>query len=119
MTDGYAQRRLEIVVRDRARFGAGVVAELPAAVDDLGGTGAFIVTDRGVVGSGVAGRVVDLLREAGVIVELFDGVEPNPSTDDIERATAVLRSFVQAPRGDGTVVIGLGGGSAMDSAKVV
>jgi alcohol dehydrogenase len=118
MTDGYARRRLEIVVRDRARFGAGVVAELPAAVGDLG-TGAFIVTDRGVVGSGVAGRVVNLLREAGVIVELFDGVEPNPSTDDIERATAVLRSFVQASGGDGTVVVGLGGGSAMDSAKVV
>jgi alcohol dehydrogenase len=119
MTDGYAERRLEIMVRDRARFGAGVVAELPSAVADLGGTAAFVVTDRGVVGSGVAGPVVDLLREAGVVVELFDGVEPNPSTLDIEGATAVLRAFVQASGGDGTVVIGLGGGSAMDSAKVV
>jgi alcohol dehydrogenase len=119
MADGYAQRRLDIGVRDRARFGAGVVAELPAAIADLGGIAAFVVTDQGVVGSGVAGRVVDLMRAAGVVVELFDGVEPNPSTDDIERATAVLRAFVRAAGRTGTVVVGLGGGSAMDSAKVV
>ena len=117
MTDGYAQRRLEIVVRDRARFGGGVVAELPTAIADVGGMAAFVVTDRGVVGSGVAGRVVDLLRDAGVVVELFDGVEPNPSADDIERATKMLRAFIQASGGDGTVVVGLGGGSAMDSPR--
>jgi alcohol dehydrogenase len=119
MTDGYAERRLEILVRDRARFGAGVIAELPAAVADLGGAAAFVVTDRGVVGSGVAGRVVDLLRGAGVVVELFDEVEPNPSSDDVERATAVLRAFVRVSGGGAAVVVGLGGGSAMDSAKVL
>jgi alcohol dehydrogenase len=119
MTDGYAQRRLEILVRDRARFGAGVVAELPAVVAALGKAAAFVVTDRGVVGSGVAGRVVDVLRGAGVVVELFDEVEPNPSSDNVERATAVLRAFVEVSGGDGVVVVGLGGGSAMDSAKVL
>ena len=119
MTDGYAERRLEILVRDRARFGAGVIAELPAAVADLGRAAAMVVTDRGVVGSGVAGRAVDLLRGAGVVVELFDEVEPNPSSDDVERATAVLRAFVRVSGGGGVVVVGLGGGSAMDSAKVL
>jgi alcohol dehydrogenase class IV len=80
MTDGYAARRLEIGVRDRARFGAGIVAELPSALADLGCASAFVVTDRGVVGSGVAGRIVDLLRAADVRVELFDAVEPNPGS---------------------------------------
>src|SRR6266849_4592921 len=61
MTGGYAGRRLEIEVRDRARFGAGAVDELPSIVGDLGGGAAFVVADPGVVGSGVAGRVVDLL----------------------------------------------------------
>jgi alcohol dehydrogenase len=117
--EGYAGRRLEIGVRDQARFGAGVVAELPAAIGELGATAAFVVTDRGVVGSGVAGRVVDLLRAAGMTVELFDDVEPNPGTASIERGSATLRSFVGVAAPGGVVVIGLGGGSAMDSAKAI
>ena len=78
---------------------------------------AFVVTDPGVVGSGVAGRVVDLLRAGGVTVELFDGVEANPGTASIERGSEALRPFLAA--NPATVVVGLGGGSAMDSAKVI
>ena len=117
MGEGYAGRRLEILARDRARFGAGVVADLPAALAELGASAAFVVTDPGVVGSGVAGRVVDLLRAAGVSVELFDGVEANPGTASIERGSEALRPFVAA--NPAVVVVGLGGGSAMDSAKVI
>jgi alcohol dehydrogenase len=125
--DGYAGRRLEILARDRARFGAGVIAELPAAVRDLGGTGAFIVTDPGVVRSGVAGRVVDLLRAVGLAVEVFDGVEPNPGTRTIDSGADRLRVLVAglattgaaADASSGITVIGLGGGSAMDSAKAI
>src|SRR4029079_5191718 len=63
--DGYAARRIDTVARDRARFGAGIVAELPSIVSDVGGGAAFVVTDPGVVRSGVAGRGVDLLGPAG------------------------------------------------------
>ena len=120
MTEGYAGRRLEILARDRARFGAGIVAELPSAIADLGLSAAFIVTDPGVVRSGVVGRVVGLLRAGDVAVEVLDDIEPNPGTSDIERGTAILRAFVRASPGAGSVaVVGLGGGSAMDTAKVI
>ncbi|HET7473964.1 MAG TPA: iron-containing alcohol dehydrogenase [Candidatus Limnocylindrales bacterium] len=115
--DGYAGRRLEILARDRARFGAGVVAELPSVLDDLGAGTAFVVTDPGVVRSGVAGRVADLLRAAGVRVEVFDDIEPNPGTALIERGSEALRRFATEPAG--TVVVALGGGSTMDAAKVI
>jgi alcohol dehydrogenase len=116
--DGYAGRRLEILARDRARFGAGVVRELPAAVRDLGASSAFVVTDPGVVRSGVAGRVADLLRADELAVELFDGVEPNPGTAAIEEGSERLRAVLAQPDAR-TVVIGLGGGSAMDAAKLI
>jgi alcohol dehydrogenase len=119
MADGYAGRRLEIGVRDRARFGAGVVADLPSVVESIGGQAAFVVTDAGVASSGVAGRVVDLLAAAGVRVELFDGVEPNPGTLSVARGSAVLRRFVEMAGGSSVVVVALGGGSAMDSAKAM
>ncbi len=115
--EGYAGRRLEILARDRARFGAGVIEELPTTVIDLASTSAFVVTDPGVVRSGVAGRVADLLRAARVRVEVYDGVEPNPGTASIERGSSVLRTFRSGDRT--TVVVALGGGSAMDSAKAI
>jgi alcohol dehydrogenase len=114
---GYAERRVDILVRDHARFGAGVVAELPDVVAGLGATSTFVVTDPGVVRSGVAGRVVDLLRVAGIRVELHDAIEPNPPTAVIERGSGALRRFAGEP--DRTVVVALGGGSTMDSAKVI
>jgi alcohol dehydrogenase len=119
MGGGYAGRRLEIAVRDRARFGAGVVADLPSVIGDLGGQAAFIVTDSGVVGSGVAGRVIDLLTTANLRVELFDGVDANPGTSSVARGSVVLRRFLELAGGTSAVVVALGGGSAMDSAKAM
>jgi alcohol dehydrogenase len=119
MTDGYATRRLEIGVRDQARFGAGVVAELPSIVEEVGGQAAFVVTDSGVVGSGVAGRVVDLLGAANVRVEVFDGVQPNPGTTSVALGSAALRRFLGLAGHSSVIVVALGGGSAMDSAKAM
>lgn len=117
--EGYAGRRLEIGVRDRARFGAGVIADLPSVIASIEGQAAFVVTDPGVVGSGVAGRVIDLLTEANLRVELFDGVEPNPGTASVARGSAALRRFLELAGGTSAVVVALGGGSAMDSAKAM
>jgi alcohol dehydrogenase len=117
--EGYAGRRLDILARDRARFGAGIVEELPAAIDELGASTAFIVTDPGVTASGVAGRVVDLLFAQGLAVDLFDGVEPNPGSATIEAGSARLREILEGRPGIRVTVVGLGGGSAMDSAKVI
>jgi alcohol dehydrogenase len=118
--EGYASRRLDILARDRARFGVGAVAELPSVLRDLGVTATFVVSDSGVVRAGVAARVVDVLRAAGVTVELFDEVEPNPTMLDVERATATLRASMRSATGTRSIaIVGLGGGSAMDTAKVV
>jgi alcohol dehydrogenase len=115
---GYAERQIEIAVRDRARFGVGAIGHLPSAIREAGASSAFVVTDSGVVRSGVAGRVVDLLRSTGAHVEVFDGVEPNPGTASIERGSYALReAFGLRPAS--TIVVGLGGGSAMDSAKAI
>ncbi len=115
--EGYAGRRLDVLARDRARFGAGIVAELPSMLAGLEAGAAFVVTDPGVVRAGVAGRVVDLLEAAGMPVQLHDAIEPNPGTAIIERGGAALRRFA-ADRED-VVVVALGGGSTIDSGKVI
>jgi alcohol dehydrogenase len=106
---------LEISVRDRARFGAGAIDLLAELVSETGAGRAFIVTDQGVVGSGVVDRVLGGLAEAGIEAAVFDGVEANPGTECIGRGSAALAAFGL----EGTAVVGVGGGSAIDSAKVV
>ena len=110
--EGYAARRLDVLARDRARFGAGIVAALPSVLAEAGAGAAFVVTDPGVVRSGVVGRVVDLLLAAGLSVELHDAIEPNPGTALIVQGSTALRRFA-ADRGD-VMVVALGGGSTME-----
>jgi alcohol dehydrogenase len=105
----------ELTVRDRARFGPGALDLLPDLVRDAGGRRAFIVTDAGVVASGVVDAVRAALETADVEVGVFDGVEPNPGTASVERGSAALAAFGN----DGAVVVPVGGGSSMDTAKVV
>jgi alcohol dehydrogenase len=112
---GLSDRELDLVVRDRARFGRGAVALLPDLVRDAGGRRAFIVTDAGVVASGVIDVVRTALRAGEVETGVFDGVEPNPGTASVERGSAALAGFGT----QGTIVVPVGGGSSMDTAKAV
>lgn len=105
----------ELTVRDRTRFGPGAVATLSDLVRDAGGRRAFIVTDTGVEASGVVEVIRGALHAKGVEVGVFDGVEPNPGTSSVERGSAALAAFGTHD----TIVVPVGGGSSMDTAKVV
>jgi alcohol dehydrogenase len=110
-----AGRTLDLVLRDRVRFGRGVVSHLPELVREAGGRRAFIVTDSGVVASGVVDVVRRSLQDGGIELGIFDGVEPNPGTSSILRGSAALAAFGT----QSTIVVPVGGGSSMDTAKVV
>jgi alcohol dehydrogenase len=110
-----SDRQLELVLRDRVRFGAGAVTTLPALVAELGASRAFIVTDPGVAASGVASRVADVLRAGGVAVGSWEGVEPNPGQRTVAAGAEAFRAYGT----DGAAVIALGGGSSMDTAKTL
>jgi alcohol dehydrogenase len=84
-------------------------------VATAGGRRVFVVTDPGVRRSGVVDRVLDVLSPAEIETGLFGEVEPNPGASTVERGAAALRAFGL----DETVVVPVGGGSAMDTAKAV
>ena len=110
-----ADRQIEIVLRNRVYFGVGAIARLPEVVAAAGGSRVFVVTDPGVRRSGVIDRVLGVLAAAGLETSAFDEVEPNPTASTVERGAATLAAFGL----DGTVIVPVGGGSSMDTAKAL
>jgi alcohol dehydrogenase class IV len=109
-----AGRTIDLSLLDHVRFGVGSIASLGDTVRARGGR-AFVVTDPGVRASGVIDTVMAVLADAGIPTGLFAEVEPNPGASIVERGAAALRDFGL----EGTVVVSVGGGSAMDTAKAL
>jgi alcohol dehydrogenase len=110
-----AHRQIEIVLRNRVYFGVGAVARLPELVAAASGSRVFLVTDPGVRRSGVVDRALAVLAGAGLETAVFDEVEPNPAASTVERGAAALLAFGL----EDTVVVPVGGGSSMDTAKAL
>jgi alcohol dehydrogenase len=99
-------------------FGAGAVERVGDEARRLGARRALVITDPGVERAGIAGRVRDLLEAAGVATGLYADVEPEPSVASVERAAAAASSG-SPDAGAYDLLVGVGGGSAMDTAKGV
>lgn len=93
--------------------GPGSIHELTEAIADLGFKKLLLVTDEGLVKIGMAEQVAESARARGLDVALYAEVKPDPTYDQVERGLNVyLESGCDA-------ILALGGGSAMDCAKVI
>ncbi|WP_045218126.1 iron-containing alcohol dehydrogenase [Desulfonatronum thioautotrophicum] len=92
-------------------FGQGSIRYLAQCSRRLGAKRALVVTDQGLIDSGWADHVMDILRDDGLDFLLFDKVNSNPRDYQVhEGADLYVREKAD-------VIIALGGGSPMDSAK--
>jgi alcohol dehydrogenase class IV len=91
----------------------GSLAQLGAQARDLNGTRAFIVTDPGLTRLGYGQRALASLEAVGLTGTVFDRVEADPPYSVVRDAVATARDA------GADLVIGLGGGSSIDTAKVV
>jgi len=97
----------------RILFGAGALADLPTETSRLGAKRVLIVTDPGVRGAGLVERAEQALAAGGIACAVFDAIASNPSGGQALAATDAYREH------GADLVVGLGGGSAIDVAKVV
>lgn len=104
---GYFQLATRLV------FGSNTLNLLPDELLPMGAQRPLIVTDRGLRHAGIVGRVEGVLRDAGLSSCVFDGVEPNPSVETVERGVSLYRQNACDS------LLALGGGSPIDTAKAI
>ena len=92
--------------------GRGALNQLPAALRELGAERAAIITDRVMGASQWMPRLEALAADADVTATILADLTGEPTTRDVDTALATLRAA------DADVVIGFGGGSALDTAKL-
>ena len=89
---------------------------LPVALQELADMGkkkAFIVTDRVLFDMGYTNKITDVLDANGIQYKIFSDVEPDPTLRCARAGAAEMTAF------NPDVIISLGGGSAMDAAKIM
>jgi alcohol dehydrogenase class IV len=95
----------------RVHFGSGVLDLLGPIARTLGGRRILLVTDPGVRAAGHAERAAAFLEREGLQTALFDEVEENPTSSTVEAGRVFAAAF--SP----DLLVAVGGGSALDTAK--
>lgn len=106
-----SQRSFTFELPTKIVYGVGRAASLPDEVAALGGGRVLLISDRGLAAVGVVERIARILTDAGLELEVFTDVEPEPDATGVMAAAAIAREAGTA------VIVGLGGGSALDTAK--
>ena len=94
-------------------FGSGKISQLGEIVKSMQVNQTLIVTDQGVVQAGILKKVEESLEDAGLNFTIFDEVEPNPLDTTVEKGATLAKEIKP------DVIIGVGGGSPIDSAKAI
>ena len=94
-------------------YGANSIHDLPLAVKGKNINRFLLVTDPGLVSIGMAEKILHIFKDAGLKMEIFDGVHSNPVEEDVTSGVNMFQS------GEFEALVALGGGSAMDVAKTI
>ncbi|MBM6618130.1 iron-containing alcohol dehydrogenase [Bacillus suaedaesalsae] len=94
-------------------FGNGVINDLAKHVKNLNGTKVLIVGDPGVVQAGVVDKLTKPLEDNGIPYVTFSEIEPDPAIQSVEKGLQL------ADEEGCDLVVGVGGGSSLDTAKAI
>ncbi|MCF8070520.1 MAG: iron-containing alcohol dehydrogenase [Desulfobacterales bacterium] len=102
----------DFLLPTRIVFGNNVINQIGDEAVKFGKR-AFIVTDKGILKTGYIEKIQKLLKDTGIKTEVFSDVDPNP------RDKSVQNGFKKAANFKTDMLIGVGGGSAIDTAKAI
>ena len=99
------------ILNETSYFGRGSRVELANEIKSRGYNKILVVTDKSLLECGVAGKVTKILDEAGMAYNIYSDVKPNPTITNVQQGVDRCREV------GADVIVAVGGGSAMDTAK--
>ncbi len=103
----------EFVLPTRIVFGEGVSENLADEIKKMGHARPMIITDKGLINAGIVPKITAALEKANITYKIFDSIEPNPRDITVEKA------WEMAKESEVDMLVAIGGGSSMDTAKAV
>ena len=110
-TPGDMSRVFSIRTPREIMFGARCHEQLGEVIGKFDVKAVVVVTDPGLVKAGVCDKIGELISALGIEYKVFDNIRPDPNIESVDDCLAVIKSI------DAQLVVGLGGGSALDVAK--
>jgi len=104
---------MRMILNETSYFGAGCRRELVGEIARRGYKRVFVVTDKDLVKFGVVKFVTDELDKASVDYTVFDDIKANPTIKNVQDGLSAFNSF------GADVIVAIGGGSVIDTAKAV
>ena len=101
----------KFVLNETSYFGRGSRVELANEIKTRKFNKVLVVTDKTLLDCGVATKVTKVLDDAGIAYEVYSDVKPNPTVKNVQDGVKMCREV------GADVIVTVGGGSAMDTAK--
>ena len=102
-----------IVLNGISYHGKGAIENIVPELKSRGKNKVFVCTDESLIKFGVAQKVTDLLKNAGINFEIYSDIKPNPTIKNVQDGVNAFKN-AQADS-----IVAIGGGSAMDTAKAI
>lgn len=102
-----------MILNETSYHGKGAISAIPTEFHARNFKKAVVITDKELHKIGVVAKVTTLLDEAEIAYEIYDGIVPNPTIENVKEGV----TFVQEAKAD--VILAIGGGSPIDTAKAI
>ena len=99
------------ILNETSYFGRGSRVELANEINTRGFKKVLLVTDKALIECGVTGKVTEVLDDAKIEYKVYSEVKPNPTVKNVQDGVDVCKEY------GADVIVAVGGGSAMDTAK--
>lgn len=103
----------KLVLNEAAYFGSNARNEIPRIIKEHKFKNVLVVTQKELIDLGVATKVTELLSQQGINYSIFDEVQENPTVSNVKAGIIKAKEILA------DVIVAVGGGSAIDTAKAI
>ena len=101
------------VLNETSYHGKGAINEIATEIKARGFKKAFICSDPDLIKLNITKKVTDILDGASIEYTVFSDIKPNPTVENVQNGVAAFKEY------GGDVIVAIGGGSSMDTAKAI